>query len=179
MPLSYASVMLSWTRGLLVALALGVLLSAGPAGCGSNGAHGTYGDTGREASESAGRLLDRTDEEGRRYREVDGRNAPEIDVEVQPDAGGDWNIRLTVRRFRFSPPGTEPRAVSGRGLVLLLVDGRPVARLRTPGYRLPARLVPHGTHHVTARLHADDDTVWATAGKPIQSTVDITASPAE
>ncbi|WP_425580956.1 hypothetical protein [Streptomyces thermoalcalitolerans] len=168
--------MLSWTRGFLAALALGALLSAGPAGCGPDGARE---GTERKAAEPVGRLLDRADEEGRRYREVDEKGAPEVGVEVQPDTGGDWDIRLTVRRFRFSPPGTEPRAVPGRGHVRLLVDGRPVALLRTPRYRLPARLVPRGTHHVTARLHADDDTVWATDGAPIQRTADITASPVE
>ncbi|MGX4693113.1 nuclear transport factor 2 family protein [Streptomyces sp. JNUCC 63] len=168
--------MLSWTRGPLAALAVCVLLFAGPAGCGSNSAHG---GAERESSEPVGKLLDHTDEEGRRYREVDRKSAPEVGVEVQPDAGGDWNVRLTVHRFRFSSPGTEPRATPGRGVAHLLVDGRLVTRLRTPDYHLSAHLVPHGTHHVTARLHADDDTVWATAGKPIQSTADITASPSE
>lgn len=166
--------MLSWTRGTLAALAVCALLFAGPAGCGSNGARG---GAERGPSASVGKLLDRTDEEGRRYREVDGKSAPEVGVEVRPDADGNWDVRLTVRRFRFSPAGTGARATAGRGLAHLLVDGRPVARLCTPAYRLPAHLVPHGTHQVTARLHADDDTVWAVSGRPVQSTADITASP--
>ncbi|MFE9170298.1 hypothetical protein ACFYNZ_12360 [Streptomyces kebangsaanensis] len=167
---------MSWTRGPLAVLAVCALLFAGPAGCGSDDAHG---GAEREPSASVGKLLDHTDEEGRRYREVDGRSAPEVGVEVQPDADGDWDVRLTVRRFRFSPAGTEARATPGRGLAHLLVDGRLVARLRTPAYRLPAHLLPHGTHQVTARLCADDGTVWATAGEPVQSTADITASPQE
>ncbi|WP_232839263.1 nuclear transport factor 2 family protein [Streptomyces triticisoli] len=167
---------MSWTRGPLAVLAVCAVLSAGPAGCGPEGGHG---GAAREPAESVGRLLDRTDEEGRRYREVDERSAPGVGVEVRPEAGGNWDVRLTVHRFRFSPPGTEPRAAPGRGVAHLLVDGRPVTRLRTPAYRLSADLVPHGTHHVTARLHADDDTVWATAGEPVQSTADITASPSE
>jgi hypothetical protein len=168
--------MLSWTRGPLAALAVCALLLAGPAGCGWKDAPG---GAEREPSATAGKLLDRTDEKGRRYREVDGKSAPEVGVEVQPDADGDWDVRLTVRRFRFSPAGTGARATAGRGLAHLLVDGRPVALLRAPAYRLPAHLVPRGTHQVTARLHADDDTVWAVSGKPVQSTADITASPSE
>ncbi|MFI1164223.1 hypothetical protein ACH4UM_11505 [Streptomyces sp. NPDC020801] len=166
--------MKSWTRGLSAALAVCVLLLAGPAGCGSSGARG---HTEGESPAPVGRLLDRTDEEGRRYREVDGKGAPEVGVEVQPDAGGNWDVRLTVRRFRFSPAGTAARASAGRGLAHLLVDGRLVGRLRAPEYRLSARLVPRGTHHVTARLYADDGTVWAVAGKAVQSTADITAAP--
>jgi hypothetical protein len=124
-----------------------------------------------------GKIIDHTDEEGRAYREVDQKEAPEIGVEVLPDDGGNWDVRLTVHRFRFSPAGTAARAAAGRGVAHLLVDGRLVDRLHAPEYRLSARLVPRGTHHVTARLYADDDTVWAVAGKPVQSTADITASP--
>jgi hypothetical protein len=66
--------------------------------------------------------------------------------------------------------------VAGRGVARLYVDGRTVARLRTAECRLAGRLVPRGTHHITARLYADDGTVWAVRGKPIESTADITAS---
>jgi hypothetical protein len=126
-----------------------------------------------------GKVLNGTDDRGRHLREVGTADAPEVGVEVTPDAGGGWDVRLTPRHFRFSPAGTPHKAVPGRGLAGLFVDGRPVTRLRTPGYHLPARLVPHGTHHVTARLYADDGTVWAVEGKPVESTADITASVTE
>jgi hypothetical protein len=48
--------------------------------------------------------------------------------------------------------------------------------LRTAEYHLAGELVPRGTHHVTARLYADDRTAWAVHGKPVESTADITAS---
>ncbi|MFF9124660.1 hypothetical protein ACF09J_15365 [Streptomyces sp. NPDC014889] len=166
--------MSSWTRGSLAALAASALLFAGPAGCGQKVEHG-QGD--EKPAVPVGKLLDHTDEEGRRYREVDRKSAPEVRVEVRPEAGGDWDVRLAVRRFRFSPAGTAARATAGRGHARLLVDGRLVVSLRTTEYRLSGGLVPHGTHHVTVRLHADDGTVWAVAGKPVQSTADITAAP--
>ncbi|NEY35970.1 hypothetical protein GTU99_28080, partial [Streptomyces sp. PRKS01-65] len=167
---------MSWTRRPRAVLAVCVLLLAGPAGCGTGDAR----EPGRERREapaaSVGELLDATDEEGRRYREVAAGHAPEVGIEVQPGTGGDWDIRLSVRDFRFSPPGTRAEARPGRGLAYLYLDGGLVTRLRGPGHRLAARLVPRGTHHVTVRLHADDGTVWAVAGRPVENTADITVS---
>ena len=161
-----------WTRGLLTALAVCALLG-GAAGCGAGDAHE------RETAISAspvGTLLDETDEEGRLYREVDGKGAPEVAIEIQPDPAGGWDVRLTVHGFRFSPAGARTVPVAGRGIAHLYVDGRTVARLRTAEYHLAGHLVPRGTHHVTARLYADDGTVWAVHGKPVESTADVTAS---
>ncbi|MFJ3441861.1 hypothetical protein ACIPM2_11880 [Streptomyces sp. NPDC086081] len=164
---------MSWTRGPLAVLAVCVLSLAGSAGCGSSS--GGAPDDGASPS-PVGRLLDDRDTEGRPYREVERDGAPDVGVEVQPDAGGGWDVRLTVRNFRFSPAGSAARAVAGRGLAHLYVDGRLVARLRAPEYRLPARLVPRGTHQVTARLYADDGTVWAVDGEPVETTADVTTS---
>ncbi|MFD8154640.1 nuclear transport factor 2 family protein [Streptomyces sp. NPDC059720] len=162
---------MSWTRGPLAVLAVCVLVPAGLAGCDSGGDRGEP----KGSPAPVGRLLDDRDQQGRAYREVEPEGAPGVGVQVQPAAGA-WDVRLTVRNFRFSPAGAAPRAVAGRGLAHLYVDGRLVARLRTPQYRLAAGLVPRGTHHVTARLHADDGTVWAVDGEPVESTADITAS---
>ncbi|MEU0336110.1 hypothetical protein [Streptomyces sp. NPDC006193] len=161
-----------WARGPLTALAACALLPLGA--CAAGEAHG-----GTAPPSPVGKVLDDTDESGRHLREVAGKDAPGVGVEVTPDPAGGWDVRLAFRRFRCSPPGARPAAVTGRGLVVLLVDGRRVARLRTPAYHLPGRLVPRGTHRVTARLYADDGTVWAVRGRPVQSTADITVSDAE
>jgi hypothetical protein len=166
---------MSWTRGLLVALAVGALLG-GSAGCASGEAHGREGEV---SASPVGKVLDNTDEGGRHYREIGKKSAPEVAIEVQPASGGTWDVRLTFRHFRFSPPGAPLVAVAGRGTARLYLDGHALTWLRTPDYRLPGRLVPRGTHHVTARLYADDRTVWAVEGKPVQSTADITASGTE
>ncbi|MFD8814775.1 hypothetical protein ACFV23_25605 [Streptomyces sp. NPDC059627] len=166
---------MSWTRGLPGALAVCVLLLVAAAGCGTGETHGR----GAESPSPVGKILDHTDEGGRHYRELDKKQAPEVDTVVTPDAAGGWDVRLDVRRFRFSPAATAAKAVAGRGLAYLFVDGGLVTRLRTPTFHLPAGLVPHGTHHITARLYADDGTVWAVHGKPVESTADVTASGAE
>lgn len=164
------------TRGLLGALAVCVLLLTGAVGCGTGQARE---GTGAQSPAPTGRLLDKTDEQGRRYREVPADGAPEVDIEVTPDAAGGWQIRLRLHAFRLSPDGTDERARPGHGLALLFVDGEPVARLRTPRHHLAAGLVPQGTHQVTARLYADDGTVWAVHAKPVQSTADVTTSRTE
>ncbi|MEW2072725.1 hypothetical protein ACH4FA_15800 [Streptomyces sp. NPDC017966] len=166
---------MSWTRSLITALAVCVALLAGSVGCGPSGARGQDG----KPSSPAGELLDERDEEGRPYREVDEEDAPAVGVEVTPDTDGGWDVRLTVRNFRFSPDGTGGRAVAGRGLAHLELNGRRVALLRTPEYHLPGHSVPRGTHHVTARLYADDGSVWAVDGEPVESTADITVSDRE
>ena len=125
-----------------------------------------------------GKLLGTTDKQGRHYREVRKKGAPEVGIQVQPDSGNTWEVYLTVHNFRFSPPGATSRATAGRGLAYVFVDDRLVTRLRGLTCRLPARFVPRGTHHVTARLYADDGTVWAVQGRPVESTADITASEA-
>ncbi|MER7406781.1 hypothetical protein ABT373_31005 [Streptomyces sp. NPDC000070] len=164
---------MSCTRRPLAVLAVCVLLVAGSAGCGSSAERERGGGA---QPTPVGRLLEDRDDEGRPYREVGQEGAPGVGIEVQPGAAGGWDVRLTLRNFRFSPAGAQAGAVAGRGLAHLYVDGRLVARLRAPGYRLPARLVPRGTHQVTARLYADDGTVWVVDGAPVESTADITAS---
>ncbi|GGW69314.1 hypothetical protein [Streptomyces griseoloalbus] len=166
---------MSWTRSLVIAPAVCVALLAGSAGCASRDARGQ----GEASPSPAGRLLDERDKEGRPFREVDEKGAPQVAVEVVPDTDGGWDVRLRVRNFRFSPDGAGRRAVPGRGLAHLEVNGHRVALLRTPGYHLSGRLVPRGTHHVTARLYADDGSVWAVDGEPVESTADITVSERE
>ncbi|MFF3887601.1 hypothetical protein [Streptomyces sp. NPDC001914] len=161
-----------WTRGLLTALTV-CALSGGAAGCGAGDAHE------RETTVSAspvGTLLDEMDEEGRLYREVARKGAPEVAIEIQPDSATGWDVRLTVRNFGFSPAGTRAVPVAGHGVAHLYVDGRTVALLRAAEYHLAEDLVPRGTHQVTVRLYADDGTVWAVRGRPVESTADITAS---
>ncbi|MPY64542.1 nuclear transport factor 2 family protein, partial [Streptomyces spongiae] len=121
---------MSWTRGGLAALAVCALLGL-VAGCGEGGTHE------RRAGVSAspvGKVLKDTDEKGRHYREIDEKDAPELGIEVQPDGDDGWDVRLTVRNFRFSPTGAKPLAVVGRGTAVLYLDGCTLARLRTTEY---------------------------------------------
>ncbi|MEV6123435.1 hypothetical protein AB0M23_23445 [Streptomyces sp. NPDC052077] len=165
---------MSWTRRAVAALAVCLLPLAGVTGCGTGGTREP--GAGRTSAAPVGRLLDSADEEGNRYREVDAAGAPGAGLQVQPSADGGWEVGLDLRGFRLSPSGAPDRAVAGRGFARLFLDGEPLVRLRGPRHRLDAALVPRGTHRLTVRLYADDGTVWAVDGRPVESTADLTVS---
>ncbi|MER5310491.1 hypothetical protein ABT034_22190 [Streptomyces sp. NPDC002773] len=160
------------SAALLMLPALAVVLAL--AGCGGRPTtHHKPGTSHQEATGSSGTLLPARDEGGRRLRELPTADAPTVRAEARPDSEGGWNVHLTVERFRFTPESTGGAALPGRGHARLLVDGRETARLYGPWAYVPA-----GARTVTVRLHADDHTVWAAAGAPVQTTVRLDNTPA-
>ncbi|MFJ7129873.1 hypothetical protein [Streptomyces sp. NPDC098101] len=152
-------------------LCLVFVLAAAPVlpGCGGRATtHHKPGTSHQEATGGSGTLLPARDEAGHRLRELPTAEAPAVRAEVRPDSEGGWNVHLTVERFLFTPESTGGAAVPGRGHARLLVDGRETGRLYGPwGY------VPPGARTLTVRLHADDHTVWAADGAPVQATVPL------
>ncbi|MET9436579.1 hypothetical protein [Streptomyces sp. NPDC006551] len=135
-------------------------------GCGGRATtHHKPGTSHQEATTGSGTLLAAKDEAGHRLREVPARGAPAVRVEARPDSEGGWNVHLAVERFRFTPESVGGAAIPGRGHARLLVDGRETTRLYGPWHH-----VPPGARTVTVRLHADDHTVWAVAGSPVEAT---------
>ncbi|GAA2808902.1 hypothetical protein [Streptomyces showdoensis] len=148
----------------LLALAVGAALLAG---CGGRPTtHHKPGTSHQEATGGNGTLLAAEDASGHRLREVPAAGAPGVRVEVRPDSEGGWNVHLLVERFRFTPESTGGGALLGRGHARLLLDGREAARAYGPWAHVPA-----GARTLTVRLHADDHTVWAVAGRPVEATV--------
>ncbi|MFF2778741.1 hypothetical protein ACFVU3_28010 [Streptomyces sp. NPDC058052] len=160
------------TAPLAAAAVAAVLLLA--AGCGGRATTHHKPGTGHEqATGSNGTLLAARDESGRRLRELPAADAPTVRAEARPDTEGGWNVHLTVERFRFTPESVGGGALIGRGHARVLVDGRETARAYGPWFHLPP-----GARTLTVRLHADDHTVWAVAGKPVQTTLPLTPSTA-
>jgi hypothetical protein len=154
-----------------------VVLAGGAVGCSDRPTtHHRPGTGHQEASGSAGRLLDRKDESGHPYRQVDAAGAPAVELTVRSDSMDGWNVRLDVSRFRFTPDSVGGGALPGRGHAHLYLDGHRIARVYGEWYHLPDSAVPQGTHRLTARLYADDHTPWAVDGKPVESTTDLTES---
>jgi hypothetical protein len=153
------------------------------AGCGEPATTHHKPGTGHEvATGSAGRLLDTKDAQGHRLRETGAEAAPEVKLSVRPDSEDGWNLQLSLQRFRFTPDSTGGAALPGSGHAHLYLDGREVARLYGPWAHLPGSAVPRGkgakdgAHTLSVRLHADDHTVWAVRGKPVEGTAPLTTA---
>lgn len=158
--------------GAWAGVVLAVALTA--AGCGGRPTtHHKPGTSHQEATGGSGTLLAARDEAGHRLREVPAEGAPSVRVEARPDTEGGWNVHLTVERFRFTPESVGGAAIPGRGHARLLVDGKETGRAYAPWHH-----VPPGARSVTVRLHADDHTVWAVAGKPVEATVPLATTTA-
>ncbi|WP_432066310.1 hypothetical protein [Streptomyces sp. C10-9-1] len=111
-----------------------------------------------------------------RLRQVPAKDAPAVTVTVRADTHDGWNIRLDVQRFRFSPDSVGGAAVLGSGHARLLLDGAEVARVYGDRHHLPSADVPAGSQMLTVRLHADDHTVWALDGEPVQDSVPLSGT---
>ncbi|MFI6939754.1 hypothetical protein ACIBI4_10805 [Streptomyces sp. NPDC050418] len=162
------------------ALSATLLLAAVAAGCSDRPTtHHKPGTGHQEASGSAGKLLDKKDEAGHRYRQVGAADAPSVDLSVRRDSVDGWNLQLSVRAFRFTPDSVGGGALPGRGHAHLYLDDKKIARVYGEWYHLPAAAVPKGAHELTVRLYADDHTLWAVDGKPVESSVDLTGTGAK
>ncbi|MEU6984433.1 hypothetical protein ABZ946_13595 [Streptomyces sp. NPDC046324] len=149
---------------------LAVALAA--AGCGGRATtHHKPGTSHQEATAGSGTLLAAKDEGGHRLREVPAEGAPAVRVVTRPDSEGGWNIHLAMERFRFTPESVGGAAIPGRGYARLLVDGKETGRAYGPWHH-----VPSGARTLTVRLHADDHTAWAVAGRPVEATVALSSA---
>ncbi|MEU7552708.1 hypothetical protein AB0B01_10145 [Streptomyces sp. NPDC044571] len=154
-----------------------LLVGGAAAGCGGRATtHHKPGTTHEQATGTAGTLLDTRDGAGHRLREIPAEGAPEIQLAARPDSEDGWNLRLTVKNFRFTPDSTGGAALPGAGHAHLELDGRTLARLYGPWFHLPAAQVPEGAHTLTVRLYADDHTAWAVAGMPVEAATGLTAA---
>ncbi|MFD7551741.1 hypothetical protein ACFV0R_25130 [Streptomyces sp. NPDC059578] len=124
-----------------------------------------------------GELLSTSDATGDQLREVDREGAPGVRIAVRPGAAENWDVRLTVTNFRFSAERGGSAATTGRGYAVLYLEGRRLARLHQPGYRLSAASLGRGTHELTVRLHADDGTAWAVDGQAVEDVARVTLAP--
>ncbi|WSJ91423.1 hypothetical protein OG430_38175 [Streptomyces sp. NBC_01304] len=161
----------------VAALAAAVLVLGTLGACGGRATtHHKPGTSHEQASGPVGKLLSTKDDGGHRFRQVDQEGAPEVTLAVRPDSEDGWNLRLTVRNFRFTPDSVGGAALPGRGHAHLYLDDRKIARVYGTWFHLPGSAVPRGTHKLTARLYADDHTVWAVAGKAVEDTARLTAA---
>ncbi|MFD7861242.1 hypothetical protein [Streptomyces sp. NPDC059783] len=159
-----------------LALVTAAALALGAGACGGRATtHHKPGTSHAEDTGSNGRLLTAEDGDGHRLRRVDADGAPEVNVTVRPDSEDGWNVRLTVRNFRFTPDSVGGAALAGRGHARLFLDGHPLARVYGVWYHLPKSLVraAGGGTRLTAGLYADDHTAWAVGSTPVRASTTL------
>lgn len=117
-----------------------------------------------------------TDEEylGHGLRNVAADDAPSLDVDVEEDDHGGWNIHIEADGFEFTPEKVNGEAVGGQGHAHVYVDDTKFARVYSEYYHLPASAVGEGEHTVTITLNADDHSVWAVDGKAVTASASVT-----
>ncbi|MFH8883019.1 hypothetical protein [Streptomyces californicus] len=167
--------------GAVTVLTAGALVFGASACGGRATTHHKPGTSHEQAEGETGRLLTAEDGSGHRLREVDTEGAPAVTVAVRRDSEDGWNVRLSVRNFRFTPDSVGGAALLGRGHARLFLDGRPLARVYGSWYHLPDSLVrgAGGGTGLTAGLYADDHTAWAVNGAPVRAAASLAASSAK
>lgn len=96
---------------------------------------------------------------------VDPVSAPTLDLIVQPDTIGGWNIELKTSNFRFTPQNAGRAHEPGVGHAHLAIDGHPETRLYGPWFYIP--YLPPGEHMISVSLNANTHATMTVDGEPV------------
>jgi zinc transporter ZupT len=101
----------------------------------------------------------------------EGLPAPAVEMKVEPDAKGGWNIHVSTSHFRFAPERVNGDPRPREGHAHLYVDDRKVARLYGPWFHLDS--LPSGTHTLRVELNSNDHRPLTHRGKKIEDSVTL------
>lgn len=160
------------------ALAVAGLLASGCSGGGGNEGAAEAGALPAAGEPPAGRLIEATAPDGHALREVREGTAPAVRLEATRDAESGWNLHLVTEAYRFVPERAGQQARGGEGHAHLYLDDERIARVYGPWFHVPADAVPDGPHELSV-ITAHDHTAWATEGRPVQDTAEVTGRPAD
>lgn len=90
-----------------------------------------------------------------------------VALDVAPEPGGGYLVRVDAEGFRFSPAESGGDHVAGEGHAHLYVDGEQVARLYAPVHHL-TDLAP-GRRTITVALSTNDHRLYARDGEVLRS----------
>lgn len=99
--------------------------------------------------------------------------APAVTVDVEPELGGGYLVRIDAEGFRFAPAQSGQGHVPGEGHAHLYVDGEQVARLYAPVHHLGD--LPPGRREIAVALSTNDHRLYARNGEVLRSerTIDV------
>ena len=102
-----------------------------------------------------------------------GAPVPTVDFTLTKDSVGGYDLHVVTTNFLFTPQLINTAAIPDQGHAHLYIDGA-LTILLAPWYHL-AVLTP-GVHTVLVSLNANDHSVFALHGQPIQASKQFTAS---
>lgn len=102
-----------------------------------------------------------------------GDPVPTVDFTIAKDVVGGYDVHVITTGFTFTPELINTAPVPDQGHAHLYIDGQ-LTILLAPWYHIPA-LTP-GVHTIAVSLNANDHSVFAVAGQPIQKAIQFTAS---
>lgn len=99
--------------------------------------------------------------------------APAVALDVEPELGGGYLVRVAAEGFRFAPAESGQDHVAGEGHAHLYVDGEQVARLYAPVHHLGD--LPPGRRTITVALSTNDHRLYARDGEVLRGerTIDV------
>lgn len=101
-----------------------------------------------------------------------GDPVPTVSFTITKDAVGGYDLHVETTNFAFTPELINTDAIPDQGHAHLYIDGQ-LTILLAPWYHIAA-LAP-GIHTIAVSLNANDHSVFAVHGQPIQATEQFTA----
>lgn len=101
--------------------------------------------------------------------EVDGENAPTVELVAKEDAKSGYNIKIVTSNFTFNPDGVNGDNASNEGHAHLYVDGEKISRVYSHDFHYNVNF--EGTKEFKVSLNANDHSQYAIDGKPIEASV--------
>ena len=95
--------------------------------------------------------------------------APVVNLQLFPLAGGGYNVRVQTLNFTFTPQNIDMDPVPGEGHAHLYVDGLKIARLYGEWYHLGA--LPADAEVLTVSLYANDHSPFTVDGVPVSDSL--------
>lgn len=104
-----------------------------------------------------------------RFVEMDADQAPVVDLQLIPLAGGGYNLRVQTLNFIFTPQNIDRDSVPGEGHAHLYLDGVKIARLYGEWHHLSA--LPADAEVLTVSLYANDHSLFTVDGLPVSDSL--------
>ncbi len=97
--------------------------------------------------------------------------APVVNLQLFPLAGGGYNVRVQTLNFTFTPQNVDMDPIPGEGHAHLYVDGEKIARLYGEWHHLGA--LPEDAEVLRVALYANDHSPFTVDGLPVSDSLTL------